>query len=283
MTREGRNRFPVSLLSPLPILMAAAAMCVAIVAPAIAQDAAAPEGRRQGGERGQFAGMQRATGEVTAVAGNNLTLKAEDGGSMQVVTTDNTRILKGRGASVKMADLKVGDGVTAAGNLDAPNKTLHAAILMVVDAEQVKQMKANLGKTYIAGKVTAIDLDDAKMTVERADHVAQTIGFDDTTSFRRGRAAMGGFGGAGGFGGEAPEGNRGGGGNPPPPGESITLADIKVGDNVAGQGSLKNGLFVPTQLTVATPGAGQGRRRGGPPGGAPASPSAPPPAAPPQP
>ena len=29
-------------------------------------------------------------------------------------------------------------------------------------------------------------------------------------------------------------------------GESITLADIKVGDNVAGQGALKGGVFVPT-------------------------------------
>jgi hypothetical protein len=278
MTREGRNRFPVSLL-----LFAGAALCVAIAAPAVAQDATTPDGRGRGGDRGQFAGMQRAAGEVTAVAGNNLTLKTEDGGSMQVVTTDNTRILKGRGASVKMADLKVGDGVTAAGNLDAPNETLHAAILMVVDAEQVKQLKANLGKTYIAGKVTAIDLDDAKMTVERADHVVQTIGFDETTSFRRGRAAMGGFGGTGGFGGEAPGGNGGAGGNPPPAGESITLADIKVGDNVVGQGSLKSGVFVPTQLTVAAAGGGQGRRRGGPPGGAPANPAATPPPTSPQP
>jgi len=43
--------------------------------------------------------------------------------------------------------------------------------------------------------------------------------------------------------------------------ESITLADIKVGDNVMGRGSVKSGTFVPTQLTVSTP--GQGRRREG--------------------
>jgi len=230
---------------------------------AVAQDAGeAAEGARQA-----FAGMQRAAGEITAVAPGKLTVKTEDGAVMQVVTTDNTRMMKGRGETLKFADLKVGDGVTAAGNLDAPNKTLHAAVLFVVDAEQVKAMKANLGKTYIAGKVTAIDLDNATLTVERPDHVAQTIGFDETTSFKRGRVNVGGFGGmGGGYGGGG--GQRGGGAAAGGPvvqgGESITLADIKVGDNVGGQGSVKNGVFVPAQLMVATPGAGgPGRRRGG--------------------
>jgi hypothetical protein len=212
-------------------------------------------------ERGAYAGMQRVAGEVTAVSGSTVTVKTEEGATMQIVTTDNTRVMKGRGVTVKVADLKVGDGVTAAGNLDAPNKTLHAAIVFAVDAAQVKEMKENLGKTYITGKVTAIDLDNAKMTVERPDHVVQTIGFDETTSFRRGGRGGGGNGGGGGFGngaapatGAAPEG-----------GESITLADIKVGDTVRGAGVVKGGTFVPTQLVVGgggTPGQG-GRRRGG--------------------
>lgn len=228
--------------------------------------------------RQAFAGMQRTAGEITAVAPGKISLKTEDGSPMQVVTTDNTRIMKGRGETLKFADLKVGDGLTAAGNLDAPNKTLHAAILFVVDAAQIKQLKDNLGKTYIAGKVTAIDLDNATMTIQRADKVSQTIGFDETTSFKRGGRGMAGpmggmMGGPGGGG--AP---RAGGAAPPNGGgESITLADIKVGDNVGGQGSLKNGVFVPTQLMVATPGAG--RRR---PGGEATPPAGAPPATPPQ-
>jgi hypothetical protein len=222
------------------------------------------------GARQAFGSMQRTTGEITAVVPGKITVKTEDGSAMQVVTTDNTRIMKGRGETTKFADLKPGDGVTAAGNLDAPNKTLHAAILIVVDAAQIKAMKENLGKTYIAGKVTAIDLDNATMTVERADKVAQTIGFDETTSFKRGGRMM--MGGAGGGGMMILGGPGGGGarqpreGNGPPPGgggESITLADIKVGDNVAGQGALKNGVFVPTQLNVMTPGTGQRRQRPG--------------------
>ena len=47
--------------------------------------------------------------------------------------------------------------------------------------------------------------------------------------------------------------------NPSPTGESITLADIKTGDRVAGPGELKSGRFVAKELTVLTPGNG-GRR-----------------------
>jgi hypothetical protein len=197
--------------------------------------------------RAAFAGMQRVSGEVTAVAGANVTVKSVDGSTVQIVTTTNTRMMKAGGVSFKVADLKLGDGVMAAGILDAPSKTLHAALLFATDAEQVKKLKENLGKTYIAGKVTAIDLDNAKMTVKRPDGAAQTIGFDETTSFKRGhaRAGPGMFGSA-----TAPSDAAG---TPAPTGESITLADIKVGDNVGGQGSLKSGVFVPTQLTVATP------------------------------
>jgi Domain of unknown function (DUF5666) len=202
-------------------------------------------GMQQGEDRpgrGAFAGMQRVAGEVTAVAGATLTVKTEDGAAMQIVTTDNTRVMKGRGVTVKVADLKVGDGVMAAGMLDAPNKTLHAAFVMATDAAQVKAMKENLGKTYIVGRVTAIDMDNAKMTVERPDHVAQTIGFDETTSFRRGGRGGGRMGAGGGAGAPAQAPEAGG--------ESITLADIKVGESVRGTGSVKGGTFVPTELVV---------------------------------
>jgi len=263
MKNETRLRRRTALL-----LVAGAALSMAT---AWAQETGdQPERARNSG--GQFAGMQRVSGEVTAVAGTTLTVKTEDGASMQIITTDNTRVMKGRGVTVKVAELKPGDGVTAAGNLDAANKTLHAVMVFAVDAADVKKLKDNLGKTYISGKVTAINLDDAKMTVERSDHVSQTIAFDETTSFKRVRGLRAGgmgFGGAGA--------GTGAGAGPAPggdSGDSITLADIKVGDNVAGQGSVKSGTFVPAQLMVATPGqggAGQGGRRRS---GAPATPGA---------
>ena len=186
-----------------------------------------------------------------AVSGATVTIKTEDGATVTVVTTDNTRVMKGRGVTVKVADLKVGDGLMAAGMLDAPNKTLHAAMVFATDAAQLQAMKDNLGKTYITGRVTAVDMDNATMTVERPDHVTQTIGFDETTSFRRG--GRGGRMGGGVDGGAA--------GAPEAGGESITLADIKVGDMVRGAGSLKGERFVPTQLVVME--RGQGRRGDG--------------------
>jgi hypothetical protein len=240
------------------MMAAVLGMMVGAAAMLRAQAAGQMQGDHPG--RGAFAGMQHVEGVVTAVSGSTVTVKTEDGATMQIVTTDNTRVMKGRGVTVKVADLKVGDGVMAGGNLDAPNQTLHAAILFATDAAQLKSMRENLGKTFIAGRVTAIDLDNAKMTVERPDHVSQTIGFDETTSFRRG--GRGGAGGGGGFGsGPAPaEGAPESGA--PQTGESITLADIKVGDMVRGTGSVKSGTFVPTQFVVIAPGQ-DGRRRGG--------------------
>ena len=187
-------------------------------------------------------GGQMLRGTVTAVHGNALTLKDISGETYQVTTTDNTRVIHDQ-RSAKFSDIKVGDGLGAGGILDVPTKTLHAAFLGVIDAEEVRRAQADLGKTYIAGKITAVDLDTLKLTVLRLDNVKQVITVDETTSFRRG--------------------GRGGGANfgtPPaadaarrpeaPTGESITLADIKVGDSVAGRGSLKNGTFLPAELHV---------------------------------
>jgi hypothetical protein len=206
--------------------------------------------------RGQFAGMQRIGGTITAIAGPQVTIKTVDGAVYQVVTTDNTRVMRGRGNPIKLADLKAGDGLMAMGNLDAPNKTIHAAMLISIDADQMKKMEeaqkqqlANLGKTLIAGRVTSIDMDNATMTLERPDGVSQTIGFDENTSFHRGRMTMAGGSGMG----------AGTSTTATPAGESITLADIKVGDRVAGPGEVKSGRFVAKELTVMTP--GNGRRR----------------------
>lgn len=239
-----------------------AAVALALVIPVLATVARA-QGQADGGQRrGQFAGMQRIGGTITAISGPQVTIKTVDGAVYQVATTDNTRVMYGRGETIKLTDLKPGDGVMAMGNLDAPNKTMHAAMLVSIDAEQMKRMEeankeqiANLGKTMIAGRVTAIDLDNITMTVERPDGVSQTIGFDENTSFRRGRIAAGAGAGMG-FGAGAGSATTT---TATPTGESITLADIKVGDRVSGPGEVKNGRFVPKELTVMTPGAGRRR------------------------
>ena len=72
------------------------------------------------------------------------------------------------------------------------------------------------GKTYILGEVAKID--GTKLTIRKPDNSEQVIEVDDDTSFRNERR------------------------------ESVTLADIKIGDFVRGQGALKNGVFVPHEL-----------------------------------
>ncbi|HEV2578848.1 MAG TPA: hypothetical protein VGU25_16710 [Acidobacteriaceae bacterium] len=240
----------------------AAAVVVALLMPLCAVNSRAQEAERPGAGRGQYAGMQRIGGVITAISGPQVTIKTVDGAVYQVVTTDNTRVMRGRGEAIKLTDLKAGDGLMAMGNMDAPNKTMHAAMVISMDAEQMKRIDdarkqelANLGKTLIAGTVTAIDMDNATMTVERPDGVSQTIGFDEGTSFHRGRLMGNGTG----FGAGRGTGSGSNATTTAQSGESITLADIKVGDRVGGPGEVKSGRFVAKELTVMTP--GNGRRR----------------------
>lgn len=249
-----------------------AGLCLLASAGARAQEDAPP--MAMGGGR-----MIRGT--VTAATPDRLTVKTEGGEVFQVILTPNTQVRKGR-EQMKVADVHVGDGVGAMGVLDAPNKTVHAMYIGVVDAEQARKLRESLGKTWIAGKVTAID--DVKLTILRSDNVTQVITVDDDTSFRKGgrgmRAMMDNNGGPmpipEGMGQGGGGGQRGQGGGQGAQGEPITLADIKVGDSVAGQGSLKGGVFVPTELRVGdAPPAGGRRRRNQDGTGAPAGPATP--------
>src|SRR5277367_6365077 len=75
-------------------------------------------------ERGvAFAGGQMVRGTVTATAADHLTVKTEAGEVYQVALSANTRVTRDR-QPVKMAEIKVGDGVGAMGVLDAATKTV---------------------------------------------------------------------------------------------------------------------------------------------------------------
>jgi hypothetical protein len=244
-----------------------------------------PEGAGDPGSgdvRGAFAGGQMVQGTVTAVAADRLTLKTEAGDVYQVALSANTRLVKAR-QPVKITEIKPGDGVGAMGVMDAPTRTMHALMVAVMDAEDVKKAREGMGKVYIIGKVKAID--EVKLTILRTDGVSQVIEVDETTSFKKGGRSiaimgggigmgMGGMGGGGGRqggdGGGAPRPSGGAGGGQGGGGESITLADVKVGDTVAGQGALKHGVFVPTELGVMDAAAMGKRRRRAATDGAPA-------------
>jgi hypothetical protein len=226
-------------------------------------------------------GGRMVQGTVTAVAPDHVAVKTVQGEVYQVSVTPNTRVMKGR-EPMKFADVHLRDGVGAMGEIDPANKTVHAMMMMVVTAEDMQKAKDAMGKTFISGTVTAID--EVKLTIKRTDGVEQVIMVDEDTSFRRG-AIPGGMAGMG-FGGRQGGGQRPAGAGAPAPapaGESITLADVKVGSMVAGPGTLKNGVFVPTTLGVSDPGAARQRRpRDGAGTGAPSTaPTTPPPTTPP--
>lgn len=216
------------------------ASAIGAVPAAIAQPAQQDDGAIAMGAQSRMV-----RGTITAVATDQLSVKTDSGDLFKVTVTTNTRIMKDR-QPVKFADIHVGDGVGAMGVIDAPNKTIHAAGVFVVDAATVKKMREDMGKTYISGKVTAIN--ELNLTINRQDGVIQTIAVDEGTSFKRGgrREGMAMRGDGSAFGGDTSARTAA----TPPSGESITLADVKVGDSVVGPGAIKAGTFVPTQLTV---------------------------------
>jgi len=170
-------------------------------------------------------------GSITAISGNEFTVKNEQGEVYKVATGPNTHLMKDR-QPIKATDIHVGDFVVTGGDVDEKAHTVGAVFFAVLDTNQVqklKQMQADFGKTWTAGKVTAIN--DLKLTIERMDKVTQTVTVDENTSFRKRR-------------------------------DSITLADIKVGDTITARGSLQNNSFLASQLSVMEPGQ-HGFRNGG--------------------
>jgi hypothetical protein len=223
-----------------------------VLGTAFAQDAPPPQPQGQGnwqgqrGGRGGMMGMGRGTvGTVTEVAADHYTIKTELGDIYTIHYSVNTRILKQppsrRGQSqnpaqgegertppqpIKSTDIKVGDAIAASGEVDAAAKSVGAVLVMLIDPERAKEMRAmeaNYGKTWLMGRVAAIN--EVKVTLQGGpDRAAHDFVADENTTFRKRR-------------------------------DPITLADIQIGDMVRVEGAVKDGFFVAT--TVADMGAPQ--------------------------
>jgi len=217
------------------------------------QAAPATPGQGRGGwQRGGGPGMGRGLmGTVTEVAADHYTIKTETGETYTIHYSVNTRILKqqarargeggGQGAGgegggggnpptpLKPTDIKVGDAIAAMGEVDAAAKSVGAVAVVQIDPERAKQMRemqANYGKTWIMGKVTAID--GVKVTLMGAiDNTPHTFTADENTTFRKRR-------------------------------DPITLADIQVGDTVRVEGAAKDGAFLATTVNAMGQGSGPG-------------------------
>lgn len=164
-----------------------------------------------------FAGGSSVRGTITAVQPGQFTIRTDEGDLYKVLYGPNTRIIKNR-QPVDSSEVHSGDMLMAAGELDKKARTLGAAFLFDLDAAEVERARAGFGKTWIAGKITAIH--GLNVIISRADNQAsQTLAVDENTSFRK-------------------------------QGQDVTLLDLKVGDFINSQGELRNNLFVVRVLRV---------------------------------
>src|ERR1700678_4200142 len=156
-----RHFFWTGVVLATELMLTSSVRMQAQTAPPGGAAAGAGQGRQRGG--GGFGGGQMVQGTVTAATAGKVTIQTDAGDSYVVTVTADTRIMRDR-QPIKAADVKVGDSVSAVGAVDATAKTVAATMVMDVDAETVKKAKEDMGKTYITGKITAIDADNLKLT-----------------------------------------------------------------------------------------------------------------------
>ena len=183
---------------------------------------------RQGPQEGRGRGV---VGKITAIKDSALELERMEGGSVTVKLTDKTEYRKDRQSST-LRDFKVGDMVfirtEGTGDQDltalvvagrngngpaGPGTGGPGGGLMMMGGGE-------LGKDFVFGEVKSVDA--PKITVLRPDDVTQTLELNEETSLRKGR-------------------------------ESVTMADIQVGDHVFVRGGLQNNAFVPKMVMVIGP------------------------------
>ena len=166
-----------------------------------------------------IAGLQAIRGVVARTSGSSVFVKAQDGTVYEVETGANTHFVK-NGAATPADQAHSGDTVLAGGELDAKKHTLGAVFVAVVDAEELAELdqrRAQWGKTWLAGTITAKRGTD--LVIQRPDGVVNTVSVDEDTSFRKRH-------------------------------QSITLPDIQVGDGMTATGAPGKDVFLAKVLTV---------------------------------
>jgi hypothetical protein len=170
-------------------------------------------------------------GKITSMTAGTMVLTGRDGQTVTVKLTEQTEFRKDR-EKAAAADFKVGDMVMVRGD-ETADHTVTAKLIGTRSGGPGgpglpggRMMSVGtLGKDYVAGEVRSIDA--PKLTVLRPDNITQTVELNEETSLRRMR-------------------------------ESITMADIQVGDHVMARGAMQNDVFVPKNILVMN--AGQWKR-----------------------
>lgn len=221
--------------APTLILLSAA-----IVLPANAQtEQQAPpqsQGAQDRGEaRQQGPGQRRpgVFGKITAIHDQSIEISTPQGNTVTVNLAKDTQFRKERDEA-KLSDFKVGDMVGVRGEENPDHSWTAQMVRSGLNGGFIgggpagpggpggpgaRQM-GTLGQDYVFGEVKSIDA--PKLTVLRPDNVTQTFELNEETSLRKGR-------------------------------DSITMADIQVGDHIFVRGGMGNNAFEPKNVMVIPP------------------------------
>ncbi len=190
---------------------------------------APPRGGQAGPGEGQRVPL---FGKITAIHDSSLEVADTNGDTVTVKTNGQTEFRKDR-QPAKRTDFKVGDVIAVRGQ-ENPD---HSWTAQTVAARSMNgpngrggvggpgggrgfAQTGTLGKDYVAGEIKSIDA--PKLSVLRSDNVTQTLELNEETSLRKGR-------------------------------DSITMADIQVGDHLLARGAVENSVFVPKTVMVIGP------------------------------
>src|SRR5215475_5704809 len=189
-----------------------------------------PPGDQPGrGQRGGEGGPRPVLGKITSIQNGVMELTGPNGQAVKVKFTDQTQFRKDR-QPAKVSDFKVGDLVAVRGE-ESADHTINATLIGARTGGMMYSGPAGgqggprggimaggtLGKDYVVGQVKSID--PPRMTVLRTDNVTQTLELNEETSLRKGR-------------------------------DSITMADIQVGEHIVSRGEVRNDVFVPKGVMV---------------------------------
>src|SRR5438445_5532693 len=217
MTMQGKQLFRVGLMFLLAAT-AGRAQTPAPATPSQEQGAAPAAGQRRITNDGPG---QPLLGKITTINKGSMELAKPDGTTATVRITDKTEYQRDR-QGAKLADFKVGDMVFVRGEENAD----HSVTALLIGGRSGRgpeggaRVFGEMGKDFVVGEVKSIDA--PKLTVLRPDNVTQTLELNEETSLRRGR-------------------------------ESITMADVQVGDHVVVRGGVQNNTFVSKNVMVLSP------------------------------
>jgi hypothetical protein len=180
-------------------------------------------GGRQRRQNQDENGPRPVFGRIVAIQDGVMKISRPDGSEATVKITSTTEFRKDR-EPAKLKDFKVGDGVVVRGE-ENPDYSFTAQMIVGRNGNgpngpNRQNPVGTLGKDFVIGEVKA--LDPPSITVMRTDNVKQTFELNEDTSLRKGR-------------------------------ESVTMADVQVGDHIFARGALQDNQFVPKTVTVIAP------------------------------